>query len=66
MSMPLRWITMSQLGAALVGGVLLADLVAHATKVLGNLVTLVGVLGANPHCNAMKPVHRSKFVMQFV
>ena len=44
----------------------IAYLVAHVTKVLGNLVTFAGVLGANAYCKVTNSAHRLKFVMRFV
>jgi len=64
MNMPLQWMTMTGLAVPL-GKFLFADLVAHVTKMLGNLVTSVGVLGANAYCNVIKSVHRLKSVMRF-
>lgn len=64
MNMPPQWMTMTGPAAAF-GKSFFVALVAHATKMLGNLVTPVGLSGANGYCNVIKSVHRLKFVMRF-
>jgi hypothetical protein len=64
MNMPRQWMTMTGPAVPL-RKFLFADLVAHATKMLGNLVTSVGVLGAGASCNVIESAHRLKFVMRF-